>query len=219
VTDVVVLAKAPRPGSSKTRLCPPCSYEEAATLAAAALEDTMRAVGAAAFGGRRVLALAGRLPSRVTRGWHVVAQRGHGLDERLAAAFEDVGGPALLIGMDTPQVTPALIERGVARLAGADALLGRALDGGFWAVGLRRPSAAAFLGVPMSASSTGAGVRSRLDGLGLRVASLPALRDVDTIDDAWSVADEAPRTRFAATLRTIAPRPAPRRDLERAGAS
>ena len=43
-------------------------------------------------------------------------QRGDGLAERLAAAFADVGGPALLVGMDTPQVTPALLERGLGAL-------------------------------------------------------------------------------------------------------
>ena len=52
-------------------------------------------------------------------GFEVIAQRGDGLDERLAHAFADVGEPAVLIGMDTPQVTPELLALACARLAGA----------------------------------------------------------------------------------------------------
>ena len=201
--DVVVFAKTPRPGRSKTRLHPPCTFVEAADLAAAALFDTLRAVEATSIDGRRVLALEGLPPAGLSPRWDVVSQRGHGLDERLASAFEDVGGPALLIGMDTPQLAPALLEAATTRLVDADAVLGDALDGGYWAVGLRRPDASAFLGVPMSEPTTAIRTRERLGTLGLHVADLPRLRDVDTIDDAWAVALEAPTSRFAATLRAI----------------
>jgi glycosyltransferase A (GT-A) superfamily protein (DUF2064 family) len=135
----------------------------------------------------------------------VVAQRGGGLDERLANAFEDVGGPALLIGMDTPQVTSALLAESASRLAEAGAVLGPALDGGFWALGLRRPDASLLVGVPMSAADTGRRQRARLSAAGLRVRMLPALRDVDRIEDARAVAERVPGGRFARTLEAIAP--------------
>ena len=89
-------------------------------------------------------------------------QRGDGLDERLAAAFEDVGEAALLVGMDTPQVTPALLDAGLAGVAEGDSAFGAALDGGYWAIGLRTPDAAVFAGVPMSIARTGAVQRARL---------------------------------------------------------
>ena len=65
---LVVIAKAPAPGRSKTRLCPPCTADEAAQLAAAALEDTLAAVGATPAR-RYVLALDGELeaPRRASR--------------------------------------------------------------------------------------------------------------------------------------------------------
>lgn len=195
---LVVLAKAPVPGQVKTRLCPPCTPEQAAALAEAALADTLAAV--AAVGGRRVVVLDGAPGPWLPAGVEVVPQRGGGLDERLAAAFEDVGGPALLVGMDTPQITPALLRTGLALLAMADAVLGGAPDGGYWAIGLRRPDPALFLGVPMSVAETGAAQRARLAAAGLRVAGLPPLRDVDDIDDARAVAAHAPHGRFAATL-------------------
>ncbi|HYZ12388.1 MAG TPA: TIGR04282 family arsenosugar biosynthesis glycosyltransferase [Actinomycetota bacterium] len=204
--DVVVLAKTPRPGRSKTRLHPPCTFVEAAELAEAALFDTLRAVDSMWIEGRRVLALDGPPPAWLSPHWDVVLQRGHGLDERLASVFEDLGGAALLVGMDTPQLTPALLEAATARLVDSDAVLGDAVDGGYWAIGLRRPNASAFLGVPMSAPTTAIRTRERLETLGLHVADLPRLRDVDTIDDASAVALEAPSTQFAVTFRAISPR-------------
>lgn len=197
---LVVIAKAPRPGHSKTRLCPPCTPEQAAGLARAALEDTLAAVLATPCA-RRVLVLDGPVGPWLPGGFDVLPQRPGGLEARLAGAFEDVGGPAFLVGMDTPQVTPRLLARGLRALATHDAVLGLAPDGGYWAIGLRTPDPAVFDGIPMSASDTGARQGERLDRLGLRVADLPALRDVDLAADARAVAALAPGTRFAAAVR------------------
>lgn len=205
MTALIVIAKAPVPGRVKTRLCPPCTPEQAAALAEAALADTLQAVAATPVA-RRVCVLEGEPGPWLPAGFDVVAQRGDGLDERLAAAFEDVGGPALLVGMDTPQLTPALLADGLDALAlpGTDAVLGLAPDGGYWAIGLRRPDRALLEGVPMSTADTGAAQRRRLLDAGLRVAMLPELRDVDTIDDARIVAGAAPPGgRFATALQAV----------------
>lgn len=205
---LLVLAKRPVPGRVKTRLCPPCTPEQAAALAAAALDDTLAAV-LATPARRRVLVLDGAPWAGLPGDLDVVAQRGAGLDERLAAAFADAAGgePALLVGMDTPQVTPALLGAAVDALLapGADAVLGAADDGGYWAIGLRRPDPAVFLGVPMSTGDTGAAQHARLADLGLAVTLLPTLRDVDVADDAVAVAGAAPTTRFAGTVRAVLP--------------
>src|SRR5437879_3056069 len=107
---ILVLAKAPVPGRVKTRLCPPCTPHEAAALADAALADTLAAALASRRAGRVVLALDGPSGWWSDTGADVIAQRGDGLDERLALALADVGGPVLVIGMDTPHVTPALLD-------------------------------------------------------------------------------------------------------------
>jgi rSAM/selenodomain-associated transferase 1 len=201
---LLVIAKAPVAGRVKTRLCPPCSPRHAARVARAALEDTLAAASGAAVE-RRVLVLDGAPGPWVPAGWEVLPQRGAGLAERLAAAFADAGAPALLVGMDTPQVTPALLERGLAALRTHDAVIGSAPDGGYWAIGLRRATAEVFAGLPMSEPETGARQRARLQALGLSTASLPPLRDVDTIADARAVAAAVPRSRFAAALAQAAP--------------
>jgi uncharacterized protein len=199
---LIVIAKAPAPGRSKTRLEPALGPAGAAGLAAAALADTLEVVAAAR--GRSVLALDGEPgPWLGANGsLELVRQRGRGLGERLAAAFEDVGGPALLVGMDTPQLDLATIDAARRRLCEepVDAVIGLAEDGGWWALGLREPDRRAFAGVPMSTPRTGAAQIEALLDLGLRVAELPRMRDVDTIEDARIVAAAAPRTRFAAAL-------------------
>jgi uncharacterized protein len=202
---LIVMAKAPAPGRVKTRLTPPLRPDQAAALACAALEDTLAAVAGSRLADRLVLALDGTPGDWLPAGFDVIAQRRGGLGERLAGAFETVGGPALLVAMDTPQVTPALLDAGLLSLAiGADAVLGAATDGGYWAIGLARPDARVFEGVPMSERHTGAAQRMRLADLGLSTHYLPSLRDVDTFDDARFVAAAAPRGRFAAALRAFA---------------
>jgi len=194
---VLVLAKEPLPGRVKTRLCPPLTPEGAARLAAAALEDTLEVVRRVAVA-RRVLVLDGAYDAP---GFEVQPQRGGPMPERLAAAFDDAGDlPALLVGMDTPQLTPELLTEAVEALAGSDAVLGTAPDGGWWLLGLRRPDGALLRDVPTSRDDTGARQLARLEHAGLSVRRLPELRDVDTIADALTVAALARGSRFAVEL-------------------
>ena len=197
---LLVIAKQPVPGRVKTRLVPPCTYEQAAALAEAALADTLHTM-LMLPARRRVLVLDGRPGPWLPPGFDSVPQCGGPLDERLAGAFAAVRGPALLVGMDTPQVTPALLA---VDWQAADAVFGPAADGGFWALGLRAPAPSLLRGVPMSTPSTGAVQRARLLAAGLRVADLPQLRDVDTAADAVAVARQAPWSRFAARARELA---------------
>jgi rSAM/selenodomain-associated transferase 1 len=204
--QIVVIAKEPVPGRVKTRLTPAYTPGQAARLAAAALEDTLRAV-AATRASHRVLALDGLPGAWLPDGFAVIPQRGGGLDERLAAAFQDAHrlhrAPIVLVGMDTPQVTPALLDRARAALTECDAVYGPAADGGWWLLGLRRPDPSLLLGVPMSLPTTGECQLGRLREAGLSVAALPELVDVDTPDDARTVAAQAPGSRFAAVLQGI----------------
>ncbi len=201
---LLVIAKEPLPGRAKTRLTPPCTDAEAASLAAAALMDTIDVV-ACTPAGRRILVFDGDPRGFLRDGFELRAQRGQGLGERLAAAFEDVGGPALLVGMDTPQLTSRLLQKGMRALTqpGVDAVLGPALDGGYWSVGFSASAPGAFADVPMSRDCTLARQRGRLAELGLAVHEQAALRDVDTIQDARVVAADAPHTRFATALANI----------------
>ena len=215
---LLIVAKAPVPGLVKTRLTPPFTPHQAAALAAAALLDTLDACRTAATltGAQVVVALAGELDAAMAGtalksalvGVRVLPQRGEGLAARLAAAHLDAAGnfgTTLQVGMDTPQLEPAVLAQGLARLAapeGPDAVLGLAEDGGWWALGLRDPAHAEVLrDVPMSTAETGARTLASLRERGLRVASLPVLSDVDTATDARAVAALCPAgSRFAAVV-------------------
>jgi glycosyltransferase A (GT-A) superfamily protein (DUF2064 family) len=200
----LVLAKEPRPGLVKTRLCPPCTPAEAAALATASLADTLSAA-CASRADRVVLVLDGAPGPWCPPGVLVVDQGQGGLAQRLARAWAATAGPALQVGMDTPQVAAPDYDEAMAVLdgPGADAVLGPAADGGWWALGLRRPCAGLFTGVPASRSDTGARQYGVLARLGLRTRLLPVVRDVDTWADAMTVAAEAPATAFAAEVRSL----------------
>jgi glycosyltransferase A (GT-A) superfamily protein (DUF2064 family) len=195
------MAKSPQPGRVKTRLCPPCSPEEAALVAAAALADTLDAV-ASCGAARRVVALDGAPGPWLPPGFTVVPQRGSDFNERLTNAWADTGGPGIQIGMDTPQVTPDELDGLLAVLdaGGRDrpAVLGRALDGGWWVVGWRSADPrAVFAGVPMSAPTTGTAQERRLLSLGFELIHGEPKRDIDTVDDLTAVAVAHPRLRTA----------------------
>lgn len=210
---ILVTAKAPVPGLAKTRLAAAVGDRLAAELAAAALLDTL-AVAAETVGARRcVLALAGELSDavrvpeivRALRDWTVLSQRGESFGARLAAAHADAGpGPLVQIGMDTPQVTPTLLTEVFDGLAEAEAVLGPATDGGWWALALRDPvAAAALVDVPMSTPTTHAHTWVALRARGLTVSGAAYLRDVDDAEDAAAVARGAPHTRFAQAWATV----------------
>jgi rSAM/selenodomain-associated transferase 1 len=216
------MAKAPVAGFVKTRLCPPLTLEGAAALARAALEDTLAAVAAAAVAKRSVV-LDGRVGAWLPAGICVIPQRSGPFADRLEAAmmdaWADVPIPIVLVGMDTPQMSAGHIESAAQSLlrTNTDAVLGQAEDGGFWIIGLRRPVAGLFAGVPMSTSETGTAQLARLAALQLRCAPLPRLRDVDLFADALAVARDAPDTRFAAALDACLVNPVTTRALETVG--
>jgi rSAM/selenodomain-associated transferase 1 len=206
MTDVVlaVLAKDPVPGRVKTRLCPPCTTEQAAALARASLADTLDV--AVATGRPTVLVLDGDAGAWRAAGVRIIPQRGRGLAERLAAAFDDIGGPCVLVGMDTPQLEAADLDDAAEHLVGPcrSAVLGPALDGGYWSIGLRSADARVFRGVPMSRGDTGRRQYQRLRALGHEVAILPSRRDVDVWRDARAVAATIPDRRFGAAVAQVA---------------
>jgi glycosyltransferase A (GT-A) superfamily protein (DUF2064 family) len=216
---LLVLAKAPVAGLAKTRLCPPASPRAAALIAAASLLDTLDTVLAAAEapGTAPLLAWTGSLDAAERRHELVTAlasvtrfeQRGGALGERIAAAHADAavrapGAVVLQIGTDTPQLAAGELTEALALLTatrGPDAVLGPATDGGWWALGLRDPlAAAAIAAVPTSRPDTGERTLRALRDEGLTVALLDEHRDVDTAADAWAVAAGGAGPRFTAEI-------------------
>ena len=205
---VLVMAKSPRPGRVKTRLCPPCTPAEAAGVATAALTDTLDAV-AACQASRRVLALDGPPGPWLPPGFTVVPQRGATFNDRLANAWADAGGPGIQIAMDTPQVTAAELDNLLAELDRPahrrPAVLGPALDGGWWVIGWRQADPeAVFAGIPMSGATTGRAQENRLLAMGFEIAAAEPKLDIDTFDDLVTIAASFPALRTSAVARAVA---------------
>ena len=136
------------------------------------------------------------------------AQRGEGLGQRLAQAHLDAAGtgagPTVQIGMDTPQVTPGDLQAIAEAAADGDAVLGPAVDGGWWVLALSDPSAAAVLSdVPMSRPDTFACTRAALVAAGQTVRVGHELTDVDTVEEAASVADSLTQGHFLHAWRSV----------------
>ena len=116
--QVLVLAKTPRPGQVKTRMCPPCTPDQAAAVALAALHDTLDAVDEAPpeLVGRRMLVLAGSPHDSDVddgwwprAGWDLQPQRGTSLAERIGHALADTAVRILTFGGE-PRAFPGLPE-------------------------------------------------------------------------------------------------------------
>jgi len=202
--QLLILAKRPVAGRAKTRLMPAFGPEGSAALAAAALADTFDAATRSSAE-RVVVSFDGDPTGVVPDRFDVVPQCDGDLATRLTHAWASLTGPALQIGMDTPQLTGADLDAAFASLAqpGMDAALGLAEDGGWWALGLRRPADVVrrvFAGIATSRADTGTRQLARLHHLGLATATLPVQRDVDLPADALAVAAAAPHTRFARTV-------------------
>ncbi len=207
---VAVIAKECLPGRVKTRLTPPLTPECAAALAHLSLSrtlDTVRTLPAR----RRLLVMDGTPAARDAHRFEVVAQAAGGLDERLAAICDAATGPLLILGMDTPQVSPGhlapVFDDWSAGGPRHGAWLGPATDGGFWALALHRPDGDLLRGVPMSTGATGAAQLARLTAAGLAVGMLPELRDMDHFSDAVEIAAGLPDTEFAQAVKAADPGP------------
>jgi glycosyltransferase A (GT-A) superfamily protein (DUF2064 family) len=216
VTDLpvtlLVVAKAPEPGRAKTRLAATVGDRIAADIAAAALLDTLDAV-AAAPAASRVVALTGDLDAAAAaaqirqrlESFTVIEQRGDDFADRLANAHIDAaaGFPVLQIGMDTPQVTADLLAGCARSLLGAPAVLGPAVDGGWWVLGVQDPAMAECLrAVPMSQPDTGELTWKALHDNGIDVITVDRLADFDIADDVAAVREACgPASRFARATR------------------
>ncbi len=197
MTAVLLFAKAPRPGSVKTRLAEAVGADAAAAAYRAVGARVARQVAA-----RHALTVWYHPPDALNemRDWlgaHAFeAQQGADLGERMARAMERHFArgdrPVIAIGADAPGVTAATIDAAVVALANADVVVGPAMDGGYYLLGLKRPVPALFRDIPWGASNVLQLTEGRSRADDLRVARLGLLRDLDTAEDLAALGLECP---------------------------
>ena len=207
---VSVIAKAPRAGASKTRLCPPLAPHEAASLASAFLEDTIAVALAAEVDVRLMCrdeterpALARFAGDRARVA--VQVQDGQGLGAALESAFWQGAAEGYdavgVLGTDVPTLPPDVIVEAFERLAEADVVLGPSLDGGYYLLTARRPHAALFREMVWGTAAVAEETCRRCAALGLRLETVAEWDDVD---------DPAALARLTRSLETADPTVAPR---------
>lgn len=189
-----VFAKAPRPGRVKTRFTPPLSPEDAASLYAAMLRDVLPA--SAAFARRLGLEpvlhfdppdAARELERLAPAGFRLLPQRGRGLAERMANAFEEASAAGaervLLRGSDSPGLDLATCEEALALLdGGADVVLTPDQGGGYALIALKAPHSELF-DVPLSTRSVFDQTVARARAKGLVVSATRVSFDLDVASD------------------------------------
>lgn len=207
---VLVVAKAPAPGRSKTRLVPPLSPRQAAHLAQALLLDTLDACRAQGHP-PGILAPPDELPALAEMAGPavpLVAQEGRGLPDalRLGMARHLSAGPVALVSSDVPGLPPGTLDAAFGGLAaGADVVLGPSYDGGYWLIAMRAFHEAVFTAIPWSTPACAAVTARRAEDAGLRVARLALWRDVDTAVDlaVMGAAELAGAPRTAAAIQAL----------------
>lgn len=189
-----IMCKAPVEGVSKTRLCPPLTLAEAAEMSRRFIADVAAVIAdvAPASGARGVAvhtpasdeaAFEGLLPD----GFTMLGQRGGDLGQRLLHATADLladgCGGICLINSDSPTLPASLLRRTAEALRrpGDRIVLGPAVDGGYYLVGVKRLHAALFDGIAWSTSQVLAQTLSRAADLRLPVTLLPLWYDVDDL--------------------------------------
>ncbi len=187
-----VMCKAPTAGTSKTRLSPPLSREEAAWLSRCFIADVAVTVGslAPAFDVRGFIVFTppdgqGAFNGLAPEGFGILPQRGNDLSERCVNAIEDLlergCAGACLLNADSPTLPLATLEAAVTTLRrpGDRVVLGPALDGGYYLVGVKRSVPELFRAIAWSTGRAMAETEARAFQLGLAVERLPAWYDID----------------------------------------
>ena len=209
------MAKLPRVGHTKTRLCPPLTLAQAAALYEAFLTDVLQAASQVlhlqlviavtppeATDYFQKMAPAGALPMPIE-----CATIGRCLDGVLAALLAKGHSMVGALSSDSPTVSPDVIRLGFERLHGADVVLSPGDDGGYYFIGVKSRHPGLFADdIPWSTPQVAARTLARARDLGLSVDLLPPILDVDTAEDLQRLRRELarlPQTRATHTRRAL----------------
>lgn len=215
-SKLIIFTRFPEPGSTKTRLIPVMGPEAAADLQRSMTEHILRTADLLDLPGpcRQVRFEGGSCESMeawLGDGLEYVRQGEGDLGERMARAFSDAfsgsADRAVIIGTDSPSITPQLLRLALFRLLKCDLVLGPAEDGGYYLVGLERKTCHRALPQVMEDISWGTGdvfsqTMEKARMLGLKTAVLPVLGDVDRPEDVhlWHEASSSAREPFVSVI-------------------
>jgi len=219
ICAIGVMAKAPKPGFAKTRLCPPLSPVQAASLSAAFLRDITENIALAAqetpIQGHIAYAPAGNeglFDGHLADGTGLVLADGspampadvqgfgRSLLHAAQALFNSGFGAACLLNSDSPTLPTEYLVAAARALqeTGERIVLGPADDGGYYLIGMQQPHAHLFTDIAWSTSSVADATRARARSLGFDIVELPTWYDIDDAASLQRLADGDPPPAYAA---------------------
>ena len=198
---IVVMAKQPQVGRTKTRLCPPFTPEEAAGLYEALLRDSLVLAGSISGADLAVAITPASardyFAALTPPGTHLLPISGADLGECLAgsiAALLAMGYRRVIaFNADGPSLPAGFLNAALTALECSDVVFGPGEDGGYYLVGLGHLHAELFQGIPWSTAKVLVESLEKAHTLGLCVQLLPIWYDVDTAEDARRLARELER--------------------------
>jgi len=193
---IAIMAKASAPGRTKTRLVPPLTYEQAAALNTAFLQDIadnlIEAGGHASIAGYAAYGPPGAeaffsatLPPAIGLIDAWLPNFGDCLLRAIEQLFACGHSAAVVLNSDSPTLPTALLVETAAVLAqpGERAVLGPSTDGGYYLLGLKSVHRCLFEDIAWSTGAVAAQTLERAKESGLDVHVLPAWYDIDDIED------------------------------------
>lgn len=192
----ILLAKYPQPGCVKTRLIGPLTAGQAAEVHLRCLRLTLDCLSAV---GRVEIVLAGSpdgadfrkfLPSGARFEPQGDGDLGARLTRLVERAFGAGAGRVLLVGSDCPGMCPEDVTAALDLLEREEVVVGPAVDGGYYLIGLRGPETGLFTSIDWGSSRVLAQTRTRAAEMGLNLALIGERRDVDEVGDMMALVDE-----------------------------
>lgn len=189
---IIIMTKVPRAGNVKTRLQPFLTEEQCRALAEAFLSDAINKTENVCDDLIIAFAPAGErnfFNQFAVENLTLIEQSGADLGEKMSNAFEfafsaNSDANALIIGTDSPTFPAAFIEQTFAALeSGADVVLGKSADGGFYLIGLNKNSPRLFASVEWSSPKVFEQITRNIETLNLNLRLLPEWFDIDAPED------------------------------------
>jgi len=187
--SLIIFIKNPIAGKTKTRLAASVGHERALKMyhqlmrhtreQAQGLQSTQRLLYYSEF-----VVDDDAWPSTA---FNKLVQEGADLGERMnnafASALSEGAEKVVIIGSDCPGITTELLQKAFQALSNHDLVIGPALDGGYYLLGMKSKHPALFQDISWSTENVAHQTRSKAQELGLSTAELIPLSDVDYLED------------------------------------
>ena len=190
---IIIFTRYPEPRKTKTRLIPALGPQRAADLGREMTHHTLgvvaqvparlSAASEVCFEGGNAEKIAACFGSGAVYRPQCAGNLGCRMQHAFAQAFSEGTRQTVIIGTDCPGITPELLAEAFHRLVTSDLVLGPASDGGYYLVGLRRPTPQLFTDIPWGSDRVLDETLRRAGELSLNVSLLKVLSDVDRPED------------------------------------